>query len=106
MKEGLNPYLENFQVSSTLHDRPLADRASISETVKNARDGEISWALDPLRTFRESTINKVSISDHTLNFFPVVPTNFFLYERCWLISHILGCSISFQLISLSSSRFL
>ena len=58
MKEGLNPYLENFQVSSTLQDRPLADRASISETVKNARDGQISWALDPLRTFRESIINK------------------------------------------------
>ena len=91
MKEGLNPYLENFQVSSTLQDRPLADRASIRETVKNARDGQISWALDPLRTFRESTINKVSISDHTLNFFPVVPTNLFLYERCRLISHILGC---------------
>ena len=61
MKEGLNPYLENFHLSSTLHDRPLADRASISATVKNARDSQISWALDPFRTFRESTINKVSI---------------------------------------------
>ena len=81
MKEGLNPYLENFHLSSTLHDRPLADRASISETVKNAREN----------TARESTINKVSISDHTLNFFPVVRTNLFLYERCRLISHILGC---------------
>ena len=91
MKEGLNPYLENFQVSSTLQDRPLADRASISETGKNTRDGQISWALDPLRTFRESTRNKVSLSDYTFNFFPLVSTNFFLYERRRLISYVLGC---------------
>ena len=71
MKEGFNSYLENFQ------DRPLADRASISETVKNTRDRQISWALDPLRTFRESTANKVSISDYTFNFFPFVSTIFF-----------------------------
>ena len=72
MKEGLNSYLENFHVSSTLQDRPLAGRASISETVKNTRDRQISWALDALRTFRESTTNKVSISDYTFSFFALV----------------------------------
>ena len=71
MKEGFNSYLENFQ------DRPLADRTSISETVKSTRDRQISWALDPLRTFRESTTNKVSISDYMFNFFPFVSTIFF-----------------------------
>ena len=91
MNEGLNSYLENSQVSSTLQDRPPADRASISETVKNTRDRQISWALDPLCTFRESTTNKVSISDYTFNFFPLVSTNFFLYERLRLIPYILGC---------------
>jgi len=63
MKEGLNSYFENFQ------DRPLADRASISETVKNSRDRQISWALDPLRTFRESTIKKFPFRIIRLTFF-------------------------------------
>ena len=69
MNEGLNPYLEKFQVLSTLQDRPLADRACISETVKNTRDGQISCALDPFRRFRESTMNKVPLRIIRLTFF-------------------------------------
>ena len=59
--------------------------ASISETVKNLRNGQISL-LDALRTFRESTTNKVSISHYRLT----------LFLLCRLITFILKCYSLFR----------
>ena len=47
----------------------------ISKTVKNPQSGEFSL-LNPLRTVRKSTTNKVPISDYTFNFVSAVSTSF------------------------------
>ena len=64
--------------------------ASTSKTLMNPRTGRIS-SLAPLRTFRESAANKVSISDYTLNFVPAVSTCFCSFVNVALISFILKC---------------
>ena len=45
--------------------------ASNNETVKHPRSGHIS-SLETIRTFKESTNNKFSISNHTFNAVPVL----------------------------------
>ena len=47
----------------------------ISKSVKNPQSGEVSL-LNPLRTVRKSTTNKVPILDYTFNFVSAVSTSF------------------------------
>ena len=54
--------------------------ASNGETVKNPWSNQISL-LDSFGTFRESTRNKVSISDYLFTFVPVAQQVLFLHER-------------------------
>ena len=54
--------------------------ASNGETVKNPWSSQISL-LDSFGTFRESTRNKVSISDYLFTFVPVAQQVLFLHER-------------------------
>ena len=78
--------------------------ASISETVKNPRSSQISL-LDSLCTFRESTMNEVSISDYSFTFVSVTQQVLFLCESRINFLHFWTVTPSFALISLIRKSF-
>ena len=77
---------------------------SISETVKNPRSSQISL-LDSLRTFRESTMNEVSILDYSFTFVSVTQQVLFLCESRINFLHFWTVTPSFALISLIRKSF-
>ena len=58
--------------------------------------GEIHSSFDPLRTFRESTTTKVSISDHAISLCFCCLTNFNFFVNVALIFFIMKCYALFR----------
>ena len=83
----------------------MKNSASIRETLKNPWRGQLS-SLGSLCMFRESTMNKVSISDYTFNFvssqLSFISTSFVPFMNIALITFILECYPPFRVNCLHS----
>ena len=83
----------------------MKNSASICETLMNPWRGQSS-SLGSLCMFRESTMNKVSISDYTFNFvssqLSFISTSFVSFMNTALITFILECYPPFHVNCLYS----